>query len=161
MRRISPTNRNFMVAYILLVGLPLLGLAGVLKAGRALQAPISVDGTWTVETNTATLCGQSLQKSALTVSQSGKGLVVSLNDGLNSTGTGTLAGTTMDATFPFSATAAEHCGSDARLALNAAIDPKAEPLTMLGTISVPGCPSCPEVSYRAVRQTHFTRKEAR
>ena len=43
------TNRNFVVAYILLVGLAVARLRGVLKSGRSLTAPISVDGTWKVE----------------------------------------------------------------------------------------------------------------
>jgi hypothetical protein len=159
--RISRTNRNFVIAYVLLVGVPLLGLAGVLKAGHALTAPISVDGTWTLQTDTATLCGWTLQNPVLTISQSGRDLVVGLNNGLNAAGTGTLAGATMDAALPLPATAADHCGSDATLALRAAIDSKAEPKTMLGTISVNGCASCPDVSYRALRQTHFTKKEAR
>jgi hypothetical protein len=161
MARISPTNRNFIVAYILLVGVPLLGLAGVLKAGHALTAPISIDGTWALETSPATLFGQTLQNSLLTISQSGNGLVVSLNNGLNTTGTGTLAGAAMDATLSMPSTAADHCGSDATLALKATIDSKVEPRTMLGTISVKGCGSSAELSYRAVRQSRSTRKEAR
>jgi hypothetical protein len=161
MGRISRTNRNFVIAYVLLVGVPLLGLAGVLKAGHALTAPTSVDGAWALETKASTLCGQTLQNPVLTISQSGKDLVVGFNNGLNAAGTGTLAGATMDATLPLPATGADHCGSDATLALKAAIDSKAEPKTMLGTISVNGCASCPEVSYRAVRQTYSTKSEAR
>ena len=45
----SPTNRNFVMAYIVLVGLPLLGLVGVLRNGRALSAPVSVEGRWTFQ----------------------------------------------------------------------------------------------------------------
>jgi len=160
MVRISPTNRNFIVAYILLVGVPLLGLAGVLKAGHALTAPISIDGSWTLATSPATGFGQTLQNSVLTISQSGNGLVVSINGGLNTTGAGTLAGATVDAALPLPATAAYQCGNDATLALNAAIDSKAEPKTMLGTISVKGCASNADLSYRAVRQSH-SKKEAR
>jgi len=161
MARISRTNRNFVIAYVLLVGVPLLGLAGVLKAGHALVAPISVDGSWTVETNTATSFGQSLQNSVLTVSQSGNGLVLGLT-GLKTTGTGVLSGTAIDASLSPPEMAADHCGSDATLTLKAAIDSKAEPKTMLGTISVKGCAtSDAELSYRAVRQSRSsTKKEA-
>ncbi len=38
----SPSNRKFVLAYILLVGLPLLGLIGVLRAGRNLAAPAAI-----------------------------------------------------------------------------------------------------------------------
>jgi hypothetical protein len=160
MGRISPTNRNFIIAYILLVGLPLLGLAGVLKAGHALSAPIAVDGAWTLQTDAATLCGQALQNSVLTISQSGQDLVVGLDSGLKTTGAGALTGATMDATLPLAEAPATMCGNDAILALNAAIDSKADPKTMLGTISVKGCASCTEVSYRAVRQHRSTKREA-
>ena len=161
MGRISPTNRNFIIAYILLVGLPLLGLAGVLRAGHNLSAPISVDGAWTLQTETATLCGQTLQNSVLTISQSGNDLVVGLDPGLKTTGTGTLTGATIDATLPLAEMPAGYCGSESGLALNAAIDSKAEPKTMLGRISVKGCAACTVVSYRAVRQDRPTRREAR
>jgi len=161
MVRISPTNRNFIVAYILLVGVPLLGLAGVLKAGHALAAPISVDGTWTLETSTATPLGQSLQNSLMTISQSGNGLVMGLSNGLKTTGAGVLSGTAIDANLPLPEMATNHCGSDATLALTAAIDSKAEPKTMLGTISLRGCALGDELHFRALRQNRSsTKREA-
>ena len=49
------TSRNFVVAYIVLVGLPLAGLAGVLRSGRNLAAPMSVDGSWKVEADATRL----------------------------------------------------------------------------------------------------------
>jgi Kef-type K+ transport system membrane component KefB len=48
-----PTNRKFVLAYILLVGLPLLGLFGILRAGRKLVAPPSVSQTVSLEANSA------------------------------------------------------------------------------------------------------------
>jgi hypothetical protein len=58
----SHTNRNFVVAYTLLVGLPLLGLAGVLRSGRNITAPISIDGTWKIETQSSSTqaCAKSI-----------------------------------------------------------------------------------------------------
>jgi hypothetical protein len=160
MGRISRTNRNFVVAYICLVGLPLLGLAGVLKAGHALTAPISVGGAWTLESSSATSLGQSLHNSVLTISQSGNELVVSLNNGWTSTGPGTLTGAAIEAALPLPATVTQ-CASDATLGVKATIDSKAEPNTMHGTMSVKGCalPDA-ELSYSAVRQSR-PKKEAR
>jgi|SRR5579863_6581136 len=161
MGRISPTNRNFVIAYVLLVGLPLLGLAGVLKAGYALTAPISVDGLWTLETDTAELCGHTLQHSVLTVSQSGKNLVVYFNHDPNGTdrGTATLAGASLQAMLPLPALGPNYCGRDASLEMKGVVDSKGEPKTMLGTISVKGCATCTAVSYRAVQQGRPNRKE--
>jgi len=136
-------------------------LAGVLKAGHTLTAPISVDGAWPLDTNNGTLFGQTLQNSVLTISQSGKNLVLHLNNGLETAGAGVLAGTTITATAPLPEMATGPCKSDQALALSAVLDSKAEPKTMLGTISFPGCSSCPEVSYRATRQSRSARKEAR
>jgi Kef-type K+ transport system membrane component KefB len=51
----SPANRKFVVAYILLVGLPLLGLFGILRADRKLAAPVSVNETVSFEANSAKL----------------------------------------------------------------------------------------------------------
>jgi hypothetical protein len=170
MGRISSANRNFIVAYILLVGLPLLGLASVLRTGRALSAPISVDGVWKFGMDGADLpagrCSRSLaslQDSLVTISQSGKGLTLSLDNGSRAAGSGVIEGTALNAAFPLSAVSANEpgCGAASVFTLAATIDPKSEPRSMLGTISVDGCASCPSVKYRAARQARSARGEAR
>lgn len=169
MGRISSTNRNFVIAYIILVGMPLLGLAGILRSGRGLSAPISVDGVWKLSTDTANQpsgrCGKSLaslQDWLLTISQSGKELVVSLNNGSSATGSGVIEGTTLNATVPLREASANEpgCAIDGVLTLSATINPKAEDRSMQGTISVSGCTSCSGVKYQAVRQTRSARTEA-
>src|SRR5277367_6917005 len=50
----SPANRRFVVAYILLVGVPLLGLIGVLRVGRKLTAPVAVRSSIKPEANLTT-----------------------------------------------------------------------------------------------------------
>jgi len=86
----SSARRNFIVAYVLLVLVPLVGLAGVLRAGRGLKAPISVEGVWKIDSAAGTAsekqvseesgsapCGLSdaaLSNSSLLISQSGKSL---------------------------------------------------------------------------------------
>ncbi len=76
------TNRNFVLAYVFLVALPLLGFVGILKSGRGLSAPFSVDGIWKIESSLpyASPCSEFLffvfKLSALSISQSGKSLVV-------------------------------------------------------------------------------------
>jgi hypothetical protein len=169
MGRISPANRNFVITYILLVGLPLLGLAGVLRSGRELVAPISVDGVWKFGADSANLpagrCGKSLaslQDSLVTISQSGKGLVLSLNNGSQATGSGVIEGTTLNATVPLpeASTNEPGCGSNTVLTLTGTINPKAEARSMQGTISVNECTSCSSVKYQAVRQTRSAGSKA-
>jgi len=152
---ISHTNRNFVIAYIFLVALPLLGLVGILRSGRGLTAPFSVDGAWKIEsgagTPSASSCGNffsSVSNAPLSISQSGKSLVVTLSGA--KTTMGTLDGKTIKAQF----TAADRpaaCG-DGGLTLTATLDPLAEPRTLRGTLSVEGCNSCAPLEFRAVRQ---------
>lgn len=169
MGRISPVNRNFIVAYTLLVGLPLLGLAAVLRAGRGLSAPISVDGVWKFSTDSANLpagqCSKSLawlQDSLVTVSQSGKGLTLSLNNGSRAVGSGVIEGTSLNVAVPLREVSANQpgCGSNVVLTLTGTIDAKIQPRSMLGTVSVNGCSSCSSVKYRAVRQTRSAGADA-
>ncbi len=141
------------------MGLPLLGLVAVLKGGRGLVAPYSVDGAWTIEApaahSSASACGNllsSIASSPLCISQSGKTLVVTLSGGTK-TATGTLEGRTLKAQFA----GADHpratdCG-DASLTLAAALDPQVAPRTLTGTLAVAGCASCAPVEFRAVRQS--------
>ena len=165
----SSANRNFVIAYVLLVALPLLGLAGVLRSGRGLVAPISVDGVWKFGVNSANLptgrCGKSLaslQDSLVSISQSGKYLVVSLKNGPPAAGSGVIDGTTLNATIPLPDISASEpgCGGDTMLALRATVTAKAESRSMQGTISVNECPTCSTMSYQAVRQTRSDRSRA-
>ncbi len=158
---ISHTNRNFVIAYILLVGLPLLGLVGILKSGRRLAAPFSVDGDWKIESShpAVSSCGNflsSVSNAPLSISQSGKSLVVTLRGGTKTT-TGTLDGKTVRAQFAGTVrsgtdkSGAAECG-DGSLTLAATLDPLAEPRTLSGTLSIEGCGSCAPLEFRAVKQ---------
>ncbi len=151
----SRTSRNFVVAYILLVGLPLLGLAGVLRSGRNLAAPISVDGTWTVQGVTKTLgghaCAALLSSSALSISQSGKILTFSLGTARPAF-SGTIEGRDLKASLPMGDSAHAGCAGNQVLVLTAVVDPKSDPRSLTGTLSIDGCPSCLPVEFRALRQ---------
>jgi hypothetical protein len=137
------------------VGLPLLGLVGILKSGRSLTAPFSVDGAWKIESAVSRLpaspCGNFLSSASnapLAISQSGKSLVITIIGGTKTT-TGTLEGKTVRAQF--AGTDKSACG-DGALTLAATLDPLAEPRTLNGTLSVDGCTSCTPLEFRAVRQ---------
>ena len=155
---ISHTNRNFVIAYIFLVILPVLGLVGILKGGRTLSAPYSVDGSWKIESSlpSASPCGNlplPVSNTPLSISQSGKTLVVTLGGGTKTT-TGTLDGKIIKAQFPEVTGTDKPAGAcgDGRLTLTATLDPLAEPRTMSGTLSVEGCASCAPIEFHAARQ---------
>jgi hypothetical protein len=152
----SHSNRNFVIAYILLVGLPLVGLVGVLRSGRGLNAPFSVDGAWKINAgagqSSAAPCSDflsSVSNSPVSISQSGTSLVIGLG---GKTTTGTLDGKTIKAQFAGAENPNATDCKDRSLALTATLDPLTEPRTLSGRLSVEGCESCAPVEFRAVRQ---------
>ena len=156
----SNSNRNFIIAYVLLVGLPIVGLVGVLKRGRSLTAPISVDGVWQVQADpiqvAALPCGKALAynpDTALAISQSGRNFTLTLVNGPKSTGSGVLDGTALTASVVPSAAWSEvaGCGTGRELSLVATVDPKTDPRSLAGMLSVSNCPSCASVKFHAVR----------
>jgi hypothetical protein len=155
----SHTNRNFVIAYILLVGLPLAGLAGVLRSGRSLTAPISVDGSWKLEADSIHSSGQSCDKalsslspSSFSISQSGKSLMLTLNNPAKTTAEGSLEGKVVKAQVGTTDSSTAGCTAGQPLLLMATVDPKSEPRSLAGVLSVNGCSSCGSVEFRAVRQ---------
>ena len=154
----SKTNRMFVLFYILLVGLPILGLIGVLRKGRSLTPPISVDGSWKVQTDgMATLpCGKSPAGGSdvtLAISQSGETFTMNVAGAQKQAVFGVLDGTTLKATGPSSAWPGENsCASGHDFSLVATVDPKANPRALAGTISLSDCSSCAPVQFRAFRQ---------
>jgi hypothetical protein len=163
----SNTNRNFIIAYVLLVGLPIIGLLGVLKRGQALTAPISVDGMWQLQADPVRLaalpCGKTLAFTpdmALAISQSGRNFTLSLANGPKSTASGTLDGTVLKASVVPSAAWSDEagCGNGRELSLVATVDPKADPRSLTGTVSAKDCPSCASVEFHAVRLSPAARK---
>jgi len=73
--------------YLLLVGLPLLGIVGVLHFGERLKPPAFVGGTWSIQVSREAAdlgsCGDlttRLAGATLTVSQSGSSLTLTLGN---------------------------------------------------------------------------------
>lgn len=148
----STSNRKFVVAYIFLVGIPLLALVGVLKAGRHLASPYAVDGSWTLEFSAepaASTCPSSfssISNPSVNVSQSGRYLTLTLK---GKKGNGTLEGKSLRAEFS-SPDGLSGCEGRA-LILAATLNADTRPRILTGTLSYNGCASC-SVDFRAVRQ---------
>src|SRR5205807_8940501 len=129
--------RNFVIAYVFLVVLPVLGLVAILKSGRGLSAPFSVDGAWKIESSSpsTTPCGNllsSVSQAPISISQSGRALVVTLSGGMKTTA-GMLDGKIIKAQFAGAdKSRATECGNGS-LTLSATLDPQAEPRTLSGT----------------------------
>jgi hypothetical protein len=159
-------NRNFILAYTLLVALPIVGLIGILKSGRKLIAPISVDGVWNLQLDASQLsslpCGKTLAdapETALAISQSGKNFILNLNNGPKSVSSGVLEGTAIKALIvPAPVWSAEAGCSGRELSLVATVDPKSDPRSLSGSLSVSDCPSCGSVDFRATRQAAPARR---
>jgi hypothetical protein len=162
-------NRNFIVAYTLLVALPLVGLVAVLRNGRELTAPISVDGLWQLQADPVRMialpCGKTLAdpETALLISQSGRNFALSLSNGPKSTASGVIDGITLKASIVPSEewSAQAGCGNDHELLLMATVNPKVEPRSLTGVLSVNGCTACGSVEFRAARQAPPLRKGTR
>ena len=128
-----------MAVYLLMVGIPVLGLLGILEAGRSITAPLSIGGDWTVEFDTAPHCANGpsvLRQPAFSISQSGTGALITLNDGHATTLEATIDGATLTAKTPSAAIAATVAG-------------KLDQRTMEGKVSLSGCAP---VAFHAVRQ---------
>jgi len=158
---LPPSRKSFLLFYALLVGLPLLGLVGILAAGRSLGAPVSVGGAWDLQVDLSVAQAQSCaawlgsaRPLTLNITQSGRYLTLTLSTLGNVSIPATLDGTRLatDAASPTSSKIEGGCIGRAGLGLKAMIDPNANPRVITGVLSVNGCPSCGSVSFRAKRQ---------
>ena len=131
-----------MAAYLLLVGVPVLGLLGILEAGRGIAAPPSISGDWTLQFDPAAPCANgraSLRQPALSISQSGTGALITVNDGHATTLEASIDGSTLTAK-----------------SLTANIAGKPGERTLEGKMHFDGCAP---VAFRAVRQATKKRGE--
>ena len=165
----SHTNRNFVFAYIFLVVLPLVGLGGILKAGRTMTAPVSIDGLWTMRADSAQVdslpCGKVLAEvsnKTIAIAQSGRSFVLSFPSGPKLTASGTLDGGNVRASLNWPAESYDDsCVGGRELSLLASVDRKVDSNVLTGTLSVPNCQSCGAVGFHAERQAPATPKGGR
>lgn len=153
------SNRNFVLAYLLLVALPVLGLAGVLRSGRNLKAPTAIGGVWKLQTNAAHLanlpCGKAFAApdAAFTISQSGRNFTLSFANSLMSSASGTIDGATVNASLKPSAGLSKETSCAGRtLSLVATLDANVNPRSADGRISVNDCADCTPIEFHAIRE---------
>ena len=143
-----------LLIYLLLVGAPLLGLLGILRAGERIVPPRHVGGAWAVEPAFAAAlraaCPDLVFPAAgptLDVSQSGTRAVVTLNDPAATPLDARLDG---DALSAATAEGSAACGGRG-LRLTAMLQENSSPPRLDGALTLPGCPSCAPVPLRAAR----------
>jgi|SRR5579863_2505715 len=150
-------SNRLVLAYLVLVGLPVLMLFSILETGRALVAPPAIAGDWSIDFEgtpaTADTCsGQlaNLPRPALSISQAGTLLTIALNDG----GKTRFATVMEDGRLAGSAGRiglAGGCSQDMALHLEASVNGKRGQRWLEGRFSFPGCASCQAVQFRANR----------
>jgi hypothetical protein len=133
-------KNNLVAAYLLLVGVPVLGLLGILEAGRTIPAPPSISGDWNIEFDAKASClsgPSALRQPALSISQSGTQALITLNDG---------HATLLEAAIDGAALTAKSASSG----ISASIAGKPGERTLEGKMNFAGCAP---VAFRAIRQT--------
>ena len=157
----SYTNKHFVIAYCFLVILPILGFMEVLKKGEGMSAPPSVAGTWKLEANAVELatllCGKStpaIQESFVTISQSGRNLVLALNSEPAASGPGVIEGSIIKGSLIALPEGPNQlaCVSGRLLTLNATVDARVGLRSLAGELSLDACSSCMALDFHAARQ---------
>ncbi len=154
----SHTNRNFVIAYIFLVILPVIALAGILRVGRGVKSPVSVDGLWTVRMDSSQLdrlpCGKALAgavQNSMQISQSGETFELAFLNSPKISATGVIDGATLRASLS-SLGNWPGCGPTRKLSLVTTIDSSQPQKVLSGKLSADDCSSCTPVDFYALRQ---------
>ena len=127
--------------YLGLVGLPVLGILGLLQVGQRLSAPISLAGTWNAQLSPeseSTAADPGLPRPVvLTITQSGSDVILVFDDDQRTTLVGKIQGAIIDATAVrqdgTTANYAADFGNTPR-SLRASIDWRAEPRRLVGVL---------------------------
>lgn len=150
------SNRNFVFAYIVLVGVPVLGLVGVLRGGKTLTAPISVSGSWKVSADQsrflANPCARILSGANATfaISQSGKNFTLTVPSASLSTSSGAIEGTTLRADLTPIAGSKDPACTTQPVSLVASV-PQSDPRSLHGVLHVDNCSSCDPIQFQGTR----------
>ena len=148
--------------YLLLVGVPVLAVSEVLRAGRRLRPPVFVEGTWNLEHASSTSadpsCGDALinaDPTVLTISQSGRHLLLTLNDANRTTFAGQIRGETITATTARLASQSspdDRGWTGASIEMRATVERGGDSDRILGALTGYPCPTYPVTSFIAKRR---------
>ena len=149
---------RLIVAYLVLVGVPLLALLGILRSGERLVPPASVRGSWNVEADFGALANpacrgllSSVKQPFLSISQSGPSLALTLNNPQRTTLTGTIRNGSVS-TGPGTVSAADRCVDPRTLRVVAEVAKQAGQRVLTGTLSLMDCVECAPIPFRATQQ---------
>jgi hypothetical protein len=153
------TNWKFILAYLLLVALPLVLLTGILRSGRTLAAPVSVGGMWKIQTTSDKVvllfCGQSISADTnFAILQSGKYFTLKFANSTMPSISGVVEGSAIKARIvpPPEWAKVAGCNEGRSLALNATVDSKVGARFLSGTLLLSDCSACIPLQFQAVRE---------
>jgi hypothetical protein len=157
---------RIIAAYICLVGGPLLGLIGVLRAGARLTPPRAVRGNWIVQADFSLWHGMPCEallahapQPLLNIAQSGRDVTVTLSNPENIVLVGTVDGPNLTAAPAASGDNSgpapkqfPGCPDPRSLRLQARVSDLGKDRSLKGTFSLDHCSECSPLAFSAVRQ---------
>jgi hypothetical protein len=144
---------SYVLMYLTLVGLPFLGLLGILELGKGVQPPPSLRGEWRIEANLQPLapspCAGQLagaDGATMTLAQSGAYVTIRFPDARGLSAAGTVDGATLTA----GAATAGGAGPCV-IGLRATVADGADTRQLSGELFSGTCPDCVVVPFHATR----------
>jgi hypothetical protein len=153
-------------AYFLFVGLPLLALVGILRAGSHLTPPLAVRGDWSVLADFSNWrhapCEAyltNLFEPSLKITQSDKDVWIELSSTEKVIMVGTINASTLVAASLDAPAKTQlmfmpgaGCPNPKSIRLQAEVKGQAKQRSLTGTFTLDGCTSCPAIAFSAFRQ---------
>lgn len=147
---------NVVLAYILLVGIPIVALIGIVDAGSDLRAPTAIGGKWELSTDFRALAlgscspSQAGEPIVLSISQSGRYFTLSFGH-LQGSGILDQAAFLSDDLRP--ASDSSSCGAGApTYYLRGRLERPDQDEEITGVAGIEGCAACRPISFRAIRR---------
>jgi hypothetical protein len=155
-------KRKILSAYIFLVGLPLLALMGILRAGAQLTPPKAIRGTWLVDADFSSPSAHCAalwtdpRHAFLTITQSGRDVTVTFNGPGKIVLFGTLRGSALLATplslGPDVGPPSSGCEDPRLLRFLANVQGQGEQQALAGMLTWGEGAGSPQLPFRALRQ---------
>jgi len=154
------SKRKLIVAYLILVGLPLLALLAILRGGERLTPPVSVGGAWNIDADFSALASTAcknlmlgVKQPLLSISQSGPSLALTFNNSQRTTLAGTINDTKLSTEPEHSdASTVGNCVDPRAIRVVAQVAKQAGQRILTGTLSLMDCAECAPIRFRATRQ---------